>query len=369
MRVPLVLLILLGVASLCSANEWNTALQALQQVGPRGAGHAAAQAAWPIVAAASAAQLPELLAAMDDAPPLAQNWLRAAAETIADRELRTTGRLPLAALEVLALDAAHAPRSRRLAYELISRVDATAPDRLLPKMLDDPSLELRREAVGRVLAAAEVETASKSKIALLKKALHHARDLNQVDRSIAALQELDQPVDVARHFGFLIDWHVIGPFDNRAGVGFAAVYPPESHVDLAARHSGKEGEVAWSATHTDDPRGNVDLNAALKKQSGAVAYAAATFVAEEARPAQLRISSMNAVKAWVDGKPVIAREAYHTGANPDQYVGEFTLRPGKNTILLKICQNEQTDPWAQDWHFRARICDPLGAGLISTDRK
>ena len=55
------------------------------------------------------------------------------------------------ALEKFLVDRRHAPRSRRLAYEWLVRVDPAAADRLLPGMLDDPSLELRRDAVAQLL--------------------------------------------------------------------------------------------------------------------------------------------------------------------------------------------------------------------------
>ena len=49
----------------------------------------------------------------------------------------------------------------------------------------------------------------------------------------------------------------------------------------------------------------------------------------------------------------------------DQYVAPFELKKGKNTILLKICQNEQEESWAQRWEFQFRITDPTGKGLES----
>ncbi len=52
------------------------------------------------------------------------------------------------------LDRSQPPRGRRLAYELLLRVDPAAEDRLVPQMLDDPARELRRDAVERVIAEA-----------------------------------------------------------------------------------------------------------------------------------------------------------------------------------------------------------------------
>ena len=35
-----------------------------------------------------------------------------------------------------------------------------------------------------------------------------------------------------------------------------------------------------------------------------------------------------------------------------------------NAILLKICQNEQTEEWAQDWKYQIRVCDSAGAAIL-----
>ena len=148
------LVTLLGVAGLSAATndtDLPAALAAIKQVGVKGAGHHAAQAAWQKLAVADASQLPAILVALDDASPLAANWLRGAAEAIVARRLADGGSLPTGALEKFVVDRQHAPRSRRLAYEWLVRVDPSTADRLLPGMLDDPSLELRRDAVAQLL--------------------------------------------------------------------------------------------------------------------------------------------------------------------------------------------------------------------------
>jgi hypothetical protein len=35
--------------------------------------------------------------------------------------------------------------------------------------------------------------------------------------------------------------------------------------------------------------------------------------------------------------------------------------------LLKICQNEQTEDWAQRWEFQVRICDSSGTAVLPLD--
>ena len=63
---------------------------------------------------------------------------------------------------------------------------------------------------------------------------------------------------------------------------------------------------------------------------------------------------------YLNGKDIYFREEYHHGMQMDQHVGRGQLRAGRNEILIKVCQNEQEDSWAQQWSFQLRICDGLG---------
>ena len=126
-------------------------LAKLRAVGPNGVGHREATAAWSELARADADKLPEILAGLDGAGPLAANWIRTAVDAIAERQLQQGRTLPAAELEKFVLDKQRDPRARRLAYEWLVRVDASAKDRLIPGMLDDPSWEMRRDAVARLI--------------------------------------------------------------------------------------------------------------------------------------------------------------------------------------------------------------------------
>ncbi len=183
-----------------------------------------------------------------------------------------------------------------------------------------------------------------------------------------ALDKLGNPVDLAEHFGFILDWKLIGPFDSTGGTGFDKVYPPEESIDLSADYDGLAGEARWTEHHTDDEYGSVDLNKAIGKHMGAAGYAMAEFISDQERPADVRLGSGNAVKLWLNGQLLASADTYHTNEAIDQYVGHGTLKKGKNVILVKICQNEQTEDWAQDWKFQLRVCDALGQAILSTDR-
>ncbi len=86
--MPMVVVAAIGAPNAQAAEPLSAALATLKQVGHDGAGNRAATQAWAIVAAANAAQLPAILTALDDAGPLAANYLRAATDAVAERTLR-----------------------------------------------------------------------------------------------------------------------------------------------------------------------------------------------------------------------------------------------------------------------------------------
>ena len=366
------LLSLEATAGFCQDNDLAGHLKTIRAVGPKGQGHQAAAAAWKQVAKADAERLPQILAGMDGAGPLAQNWLRAAVDAIAERQLAGGNKLPQASLEKFLLATHHDSRARRLAYEWIAQVDRTAASRLIPKMLNDPSLELRRDAVAQAIDRAETLLGDGKKdagVVAYKKAFTAARDVDQIKACEEKLSNLGQSVDVPVHFGFLMEWKLVAPFDNTDKGGFDIAYAPEKKVDVNATYQGKgDKKVGWIDHVTNDPYGNVDLTKPLGKLKGAVCYAVTEFTVDEEREVDFRLGSYNANKIWLNGKLLTANEVYHAATAIDQYRVRGTLKRGRNVILLKICQNEQTESWAQSWHFQLRVCDKIGTPVLSTTR-
>jgi len=358
-----------GIQAPAATNvELTAALAKIRAVATEGQGHREAVAAAKVAAAADTAQLTQILAAMDGVNPIAENWLRGAAEAVAARATTSGGMLPVADLEAFLAETKRSPRGRRLAYELIASVDSSAEERLIPTLLDDPSVELRRDAVAQALDAAAKIKAEDAKGAAYQKAFHHARDLDQIKESAKHLKELGAAPDISRHMGFVPNWKIIGPFDNVDDKGWSAAYPPEAKIDLAVEYEGQKGQLKWIEFATADDYGSVDLTKALDKHKGAVAYALAELIVSREQPCEIRLSSPNANKVWLNGELLTANHVYHANNPIDQYVGRGRLKPGKNTILVKACQNEQTEEWAQAWEFKLRVCDAIGTAILSRDR-
>jgi hypothetical protein len=352
------------------AAETDALIKAIKDVGAEGTGNVAAAKAWSELAKAGPRALPTILAAFDGADVTAVNYLRTAVEAIAERELSAGRPLPAAKLEAFLQDKKRSSKARRLAYELLVRNDPKAPERLLPGMLNDPAGELRRDAVAVALKDAQAILDKGDKTAAAdayRQVLNSARDKDQVDLIAKQLKTLGVDVDLAAQFGFIRHWALATPFDNVEGAGYAKVFPPEKGVDLAATYTGKkDAKAKWLAHTTAEPYAVVNLNKALGKLKGTTAYAYAVIDSTEERPVELRAGCINALKIYLNGKQVFAREEYHHGMDVDQHTGSGVLKKGRNEILVKVCQNEQTEQWAQDWMFQLRVCDALGGAVPMT---
>lgn len=341
-------------------------IRTIKAVDKNGQKHTEAVAAVKELSRAPVESLPAILKAFEGANPLATNWLRGTVDAIADQALKKTGKLPAKDLEQFVKDTARSPEARRLAYEWLIKVDASAADRLIPGMLHDASSDFRRDAVARLIdqAAKEHEASHKDQeTKLLRQALSGASDDDQVKAIVKPLRELGETVDLQKHFGFLTEWYLIGPFDNVALKGFDVAYPPEKELDLKAKYVGKMGDVEWQKSTTEDEYGTLDIAKKTAPHKGAVTYATTTFVADKPREIEIRLGTPNAWKLWVNGDLIFARDEYHRGTFLDQYKVQAKLKPGPNVLLLKVCQNEQTEEWAQAWTFQLRVCDRSGTAI------
>jgi hypothetical protein len=346
-------------------------LQRIKKVGHEGAGNVEAGQAWKALVAHGRPALVPILSAMNDDDLTSSNWLRPAFEAIAERTLKDGKPLPAAALKKFVAQTRNPGSARRVAYEWLVKIDKSTPDRFLPTMLLDPSPELRRDAVARVIEQGQAlveKNDDKSARQAFQRALTGACDKDQVDTIAAALGKLGAKVDLQAHFGVVSTWHVIAPFDHTNNRGWDVAYPPEKGVDLNRTYKGKGGkEAKWVTIHTKEPYGYVDLNKELDKMKGTIAYAWAVIDSPKERLIEVRAGSANALKIFLNGKLIFAREEYHHAMDFDQYAARGTLRAGKNEILLKVCQNEQTENWAQVWAFQLRLCDAVGAAVPFTE--
>ena len=161
--------------------------------------------------------------------------------------------------------------------------------------------------------------------------------------------------------GFLLDWQIIGPFDNQGRAGHDQVYPAETEpFDPSQGFAGKlPGEpLSWQRlAYSEIPRGAyVALDDRLHPNSQATGYATLWIKAPKAMAAALHMGTSGAHKVWVNGEEIAEGRTYRA-ANPLQETHGLRLAPGLNRVLVKISCDDGM------WGFYARISDPKGAPL------
>lgn len=379
---------LIAVGELPAQDSLRSEVATMLKVGPSGAGHQAAREAADRLSQLPASQIGVVLGAFGDASPLVKNWLRVVASSVAEN-----GEFPKQELLAFFADRSRDPDARYLVFQLLVANDPESLTKLMEGAQTDPSLPIRHLAISRMLDRAAAQQEAKendSAIASYREVLAEGRNPNQLKTAANALEKLGVKVDLAEELGMIRRWWAMGTYDNQDSKHFATSYLPETLylaegrlppawlAEKAPIRKADESDNAPQVAHrvtSDDPLGMADLNPTFAKAKDAVVYAYAEFdlppdffggkssASQGGQPVQARLGCITANKVWVNGKPVLSNEVYHSGTRIDQYVGECSLVPGRNTVLIKVLQNAQTEPWAQDWQFQFRFTDLTGAGL------
>ncbi|MYF98475.1 tetratricopeptide repeat protein, partial [Candidatus Poribacteria bacterium] len=150
-------------------------------------------------------------------------------------------------------------------------------------------------------------------------------------------------------------WMTLGPFDNTAGIGYNTAYIPEDTkpIDITAKYESANGQIGWKQFADDAFNGYIDLGRNLNWQ---VSYAWTTVTSPDEREVQLRFGSDDQAKVWLNGKEVHANPQFRWAVIDDNII-PVTLNAGKNTILVKVCNEEL------GWGFYLRITDVDGKPL------
>ncbi len=364
MKTSYLILMILFVGKFIFASEsylYDSKIKPLIEVQKNGKGNKEASKAWLEVANLPVEKIPLLLTAMNQANNLGDNWIRAAISKIAEK---SESAIPLKEIIRFLKDYKNEGDSRMEALNLIRDYDPEKANLLIPSFIDDPVSSLRREAVSVVILDAQNQSSSQKKIKLYNYALEKARDADQITQISNALKEEGININLVDLMGFSVNWKSIGPFDNTARQGFSKVYPPEKKIDFKKTYRGKTGSTSWSTLNQHNEMGLIDINLKYGEIKEALVYAHTKFPSETNQNVHFRIGSKNAWKLWVNGELIFARDEYHRGKTRiDQFVIKGKLNEGLNDILLKVCQNEQTQSWTKQWEFNFRITDTTGSPL------
>ncbi len=197
---------------------------------------------------------------------------------------------------------------------------------------ETPDAVILRDAEGRDTRVPKVEIESRAK-----------SPKSLMPEDVVAHLRADDLVDLVEYLltlktpALAIDsWHLIGPFDNGAGMaGLDRVFPPEKSLDLTATYDGKHGKVAWR-TIKPDAAGYVDLAGPFAgRSSQIVSYLSREIVSPAEQEATILLGTDDGAKLWLNGELVHTSRQTRAAA-PEQDRVKVTLRKGANTLLLKI---------------------------------
>ena len=332
-------------------------IAALRGIGAGGKGNAQAASAWKELVGHGPAALAPALGAMDDEDPVSANWLRPALDAIVEKA--GADAIPSREVEQFLEDRKGGRMARACALELVRRKDPARADAFLAKATDDPSPEIRRQAIAAAIAKAPAE--GPARVDAMKALFKVACDRDQVDQIAKDLGKAGIKTDLAAHFGYIMDWSVIGPFPVPEATGYGVKFPPEDKLDLAGEVAGPKGPLKWKQVKTADPAGLVNLNKELADEKSVVAYAYTRIESAGEQRVVLRAGSITALKVFLNGKEVYGKNEYHHGMHPDQHQAIVVLKPGMNEILLKVCQNQKAQSWEKNWQYQVRLTDFTGA--------
>lgn len=157
--------------------------------------------------------------------------------------------------------------------------------------------------------------------------------------------------------GALIDWRIVGPFDNISGSGHEKVFPPERVDDTNAVYKNANGgEIRWQ--HPPSQRLDLWIDFTYFSSTHRGQFYSVTYVKSPTqRKVQMRLGTSGSFKLFVNDKSV--RESFEELNNDlDTYITECTLNEGWNKILVKVGASE-----LDRCNFLLRITDERGVPI------
>ena len=168
----------------------------------------------------------------------------------------------------------------------------------------------------------------------LKIRLKHEFDLRQkqLGRFRLALTDAATVYPIGTKIG-LGNWHAAGPFTAEHGnLAFYQVYEPETKgVNAGDKFELNGKTIKWEQqTHWVDEQVHNDI---VGENSATYLFRNISSVTQQ--KALLHIGSNDALKVWMNGTELLAKNVQRDAA-ADQEQVQVALKPGNNTLLLKI---------------------------------
>ncbi|MGL1891470.1 MAG: GxGYxYP family putative glycoside hydrolase [Spirochaetaceae bacterium] len=131
--------------------------------------------------------------------------------------------------------------------------------------------------------------------------------------------------------------HFSGPYENAGYQGVFIPYPPEEGFDPNSEYPGKNGVTPWQSGSVMDH----------DRETWSVYYIHLEVEVKYEQIAEITIGSEAIVAAWINEEQTLYRTIPHPGIRLQYDYMLCHLKPGVNTILVKIHSGD--DPWNVSW--------------------
>lgn len=133
--------------------------------------------------------------------------------------------------------------------------------------------------------------------------------------------------------GCVLDWEIVGPFDNPSNEGFNAALGPE--LGEVGPYPGKLVDVDWRDLGRQQRYCEFSLNRSVQPSTAAVTYLGTTLSVKKAQSGLLMLGANGTYKVWLNGE-LIAMRDLDTGLHVDGDSWPLKLKKGENHLLVKL---------------------------------
>ena len=232
-----------------------------------------------------------------------------------------------------AMQLAQQDAEKKKVLSVLSGLDTLEAFQMATSHLDDPSLK-NEAALAACRIALNIYTAHGRRL---------KDDLERIVAADVADSVKQQAQEILRNINkvefYVTEWEVSGPYmqkDKNYAALFDIPFAPE--ID-----GGKDAEWRRMPAGTDPAQPwYLDLLKALDGGEQRVAYLRSSLEWPAEQQVILKIGSDDGIKVWVNGRLVHANNIARA-FTPDQDRATATFKKGRNTILMKITQNNL--PW------------------------
>ncbi|MFD2512346.1 tetratricopeptide repeat protein [Pontibacter locisalis] len=157
--------------------------------------------------------------------------------------------------------------------------------------------------------------------------------------------------------GALVDWQIVGEFENISASGFNKDYSPIHQADSKTAFRNKSGAaVYWFDLPAYRTNRWIDFNYHFFTHNSVI-YAQTFVNSPSEQEVQLRVGVSGSLKAWINDALVMSEQEERNN-DLDTYLAKVKLKKGYNRVLIQIAES-----YAGRSNFMARLTDGTGKPL------